>query len=296
MKIHIPASAEAPATDLFVKVLKKEPETVDQTARSVLFLIPGGPGGNHTLYADIEDILFLYTDLVIVDLRGCGYSDPCETRFCTLTQHIHDLESVRISLNLDSIMIHGCSYGAMVALGYAIYYPENLSKLILSSGAASGDFIESAKKNLSVIGSSLQIDAAKTLWAGEFSSPEEFANYYKIMAPLYIFSHAPSEAPPTTKYNIPYNIDLVNLAFTTFLKTFNFIDFLHNVKAKTLIISGENDWITDTKQAEILHSGIPGSCLVIFLRCGHFPWRDQSSKFLTCVQSFIQNDTVTLGL
>lgn len=288
MKIHIPDRINAPETSLFVKFLKKDsPEIFNQRPRDLLLLIPGGPGGNHTLYADIEDALLEHSDLAIIDLRGCGYSDPCDSQFCTLDHHIDDLEAIRIVLHIDRMIMHGCSYGAMVALGYAIHYPHNIEKLMLSSGAASGDFINSAQRNLSTKGTALQIETAKTLWEGQFTSPEEFSAYYKIMAPLYVFNDSAAQTLPALKYNIPYNTDLVNLAFTTFLKDFDFTDRLAEVRAETLIFTGENDWITDVEQAKILHRGIPESTLEILPQCGHFPWRDQRDKFLARVKSFI---------
>src|SRR3990167_6110703 len=106
MKIHIPETREAPETFLFVKLLQK----AAAYKRDIIFLLPGGPGGNHSLYADIEDALFEFADLAIIDLRGCGYSDPSDIKYCTLTQHLHDIEIVRQRLEINSFILHGCSY------------------------------------------------------------------------------------------------------------------------------------------------------------------------------------------
>ena len=154
MKVYIPKDENTPSTNLYVKILRKKPADCHAT-RNTLFLIPGGPGGNHSLYADIEDKLLEFADLVIPDLRGCGYSDSSDVKFCSLEQHIRDIEALRQQLGIKKFMIHGCSYGAIVALGYTISYSKNLSKLILSSGVASGEFLDSAKKNLLKIGSDI---------------------------------------------------------------------------------------------------------------------------------------------
>ncbi|MFC3909441.1 alpha/beta fold hydrolase [Legionella dresdenensis] len=286
MKIHIPPRVDAPETNLFAKIIKRFSNT--EWDRDVMILIPGGPGGNHTLYADIEESLLEYADLVILDLRGCGYSDKADVRFCTLEHHIRDIEAVRIALNINKPIIHGCSYGAIVALGYAISpYSENLSKLILSSCAASGDFIRAAQENLKKRGTPEQIKIAELLWEGKFESPEQFAEYYKTMAPLYVY-HAPKpEELPILKYNIPYNTDLVNYAFKGFLLEFDYRPHLTKVKTPTLIFSGKNDWIIDTEQAEILYAGIARSTLITLDECGHFPWKDQKSAFLSSLKFFL---------
>jgi len=285
MKIKIAARDDAPETRLYAKIVRQS--NTKEWDRSVMILIPGGPGGNHTLYADIEDDLLKYADLVIIDLRGCGYSEKSDVRFCTLDHHICDIEAVRASLKIPTPIIHGCSYGAMVALGFAIFFPDNLSKLILSSGAASGDFIRSAKANLLRRGSPEQIEMAKILWEGKFESPEQFAEYYKVMANLYIYHLPTSGNLPALKHNIPYNVELVNYAFKSFLLEFDYRKLLDKIKVNTLIFSGKNDWITDTAHAEVLHSGIKGSTLFSLDECGHFPWKDQKNLFLSHLGKFL---------
>ena len=288
-KINIPASQAAPETNLFIEVVRKDcSEQLDQWEREVLFLIPGGPGGNHTLYAQIKDELLKYGDLVIVDLRGCGLSDSCDVDFCSLDQHIHDLETLREKLNIEKPVIHGCSYGALVALGHAVSYPDSLSKLILTSGAASFEFIEKAKQNLTQRGSAKQIEMGNLVWNGSFESPEQFGEYYKTLAPLYIFTHDPNEIPLTVKSSIPHNMELTNRAFTTYLKTFDYRQELEKVKVPTLIFSGQNDWIMDPSEAVILSKGIADSELVIIDKCGHFPWKDKKDAFFKALSRFMR--------
>jgi len=287
MNIAIAAREDAPQTRLYTKIIKHS--NTQQWDRDVMFLIPGGPGGNHTLYADIEEALLQYADLVIIDLRGCGYSEEADVQVCTLEHHVRDIEAVRLYLNIPEPIIHGCSYGAMVALGFAIRFPNNLSKLILSSGAASGDFVKSAKANLEQKGTSEQIEMAKILWEGRFEGPEQFAEYYKLLAPLYVYYLPSPEELPTLKNSIPYNIELVNYAFKNFLIKFDYRNQLKEVIVPVLIFSGKNDWITDTNQAKILQTGISQSILIVLEKCGHFPWKDQADLFLTNISHFLQN-------
>ena len=286
--MHIPLSQrnEIPATDIFVKALRRTSENDFSWKRGVIVLIHGGPGGNHTLYADIEDDLLKIFDVVMLDLRGCGLSRKSDVQYCTLDNHIDDLDIVLKTLNIAKPNIFGCSYGAIVALGYSIKYPDNVSKMILCSGAVSGEFIECAKKNLEKIGNSEQIEAAKMLWNGAFETQEQFSDYYKIMAPLYIYNKNQLFNSPITSSNIPYNIELVNFAFTTFLPKFDFRKQLDFVKVKTLIFSGMSDWLFDNSQVDILHQGIKNSCVINLKNCGHFPWKDRRIKFFSIIKKF----------
>jgi proline iminopeptidase len=288
MFISIPGRSDIPETELFLKIIKKNNTQDFLWYRDTIILIHGGPGGNHTLYSDIEQELLKIADLVLIDLRGCGLSSKIETKYCTLDTHIDDLCILLNILKIPNPIIHGCSYGAIVTLGFSIRYPKIPKKIILSSCATSSSFIKSAKENLKKRGTGEQIRAAERLWNGNFENSEQFVAYYKSMASLY-FSKEPNNSLPATSQNIPYNVELINLAFTTFLKTFDFCKDLNKIQAQTLIFSGKDDWICDIQQAKVLHHGINHSILVILDKCGHFPWKDQREKFLTFMNDFINH-------
>lgn len=288
--VTIPARNNIPSTDIFVKIIKKDNTQNFIWPREVMILIHGGPGGNHTLYSDIESDLLEMADLILIDLRGCGLSTKIDVQHCTLNNHIDDLQLILQALKISDPIIHGCSYGAIVTLGFSIFYPDTPKKIILSSCAVSGDFIGEAKENLKRLGTVQQIMAAEKLWNGTFENAEQFIAYYNIMTSLYIFNMKTNHTLPATSQNISYNIELVNFAFTTFLKTFNFRDELSKIKALTLIFSGKNDWIFDHKHAETLHSEIKHSLLISLDNCGHFPWKDQREIFLSIIKNFIETN------
>jgi len=58
------------------------------------------------------------------------------------------------------------------------------------------------------------------LFSGGFKTSLEFEEFYKIMAPLYVYKHQQQDAVPTTKSKIPYNVDVTNLGFGNFLIRF----------------------------------------------------------------------------
>lgn len=283
--ITIPQRQDKPEASIFVKILRKNKNLNAPWDRPVMILIHGGPGGNHTLYSDIENDLFELADLVIPDLRGCGLSSKAKVLDCTLNTHINDIDSLIRVLSISEPVIHGCSYGGIVALGYGAKFPNNISTLILSSCAVSGQFIDNAKRNLLNIGTSEQIAIAENLWNGTFKSADHFSDFYRIMAPLYIYNLNISHIPSTQV--IPYNYELVNISFTTFLTNFDFTKNLSHVNAPTLIFSGNNDWIIDCNQAKIINDGIKNSKLVNLDKCGHFPWKDRRSDFLINLTNFL---------
>ncbi|MHB1221933.1 MAG: alpha/beta fold hydrolase [Gammaproteobacteria bacterium] len=286
MKITIPQRADAPNTNLYVDIITISGSKLGD--RAVIFLIPGVPGGNHTVFYEIQDELLRYGDLVLFDPRGCGQSDASAAKYCSLNSYIDDIQAIRERLCLGKIILLGGSYGAMAALGYAVKYNEYLEKLILLGGAPSYRFLETAKVNLKNRGSLEQKIAAKSLFDGTFKDDEHFKKYYQITSSLYLFKkEAQQNASPTTRSNVPYNIEITNFGFSDFLRKFNFENELKNISCNTLILAGKNDWINDPKHSRFMAKHIQKSQLVIFDDCGHFIWADQREKFFQALNNFL---------
>ena len=259
--------------------------------RHVLILMPGGPGNDHTVcdYAgtSFADALLPYVDVILFDPRGCGDSETSAIEYCTLEHYIDDVEAIRehfkIPPHLSTLM--GVSYGAIAALGYAIKYPSTFDKLILVCGGASGEFLQEARQNLLKIGTPAQQIMGEKILTGTFTySPDVVSEYYETMGPLYSCTFKPGMPTPS----ITFNVELANFGFSKFLKEFDYRPQLSQVKSRTLIISGEDDWIADNRQAEIVHKGIVGSELVVYQHCGHMIWIDQWDQFLCDVIDFIK--------
>jgi len=284
--IHIPARNNTPATRIYCKIMQKE--NGEPGGRPVMLLVPGGPGGNHTVYLPIAEYLLSFADLIFFDPRGCALSDPSDAVYCTIDDYIDDIEVIRSHFNVNKMILLGGSYGAMASLGYAIKYADRLKKLILLAGAPSYKFMETAKKNLEKKGTPEQKAIADKLWNGEFKDAQEFADFYHIMAPLYSVNTL--AAPPTTSSGIPYNIEVTNLGFKTFLRTFKFENDLEKISCPTLLICGADDWINDPVHSKLMAEKISGSVLHVLDHCGHFAEDDQPTLFFSAIKSFIEKN------
>lgn len=280
-QIYIPARAQTPATQFYCKFIQKE----KTRRRPVIILVPGGPGGNHSVYLPITDYLLQFADLILFDPRG-GSSLASDAQYCTIEHYIDDIEAIRSYFNLEKIILLGGSYGSMASLGYAIRYPEKLEKLILLAGAPSYKFIEAAKKNLDRKGNTQQKIVAQKLWEGTFHNAKEFSDFYRIMAPLYCVNS--KTTPPTTSSEIPYNVEVTNLGFRQFLRTFDYENEIEKITCPTLIIWGAEDWINDLCYATFIAEKIPKSTLHIFENCGHFAEVDQPTLFFNALNSFLE--------
>ena len=98
-----------------------------------VFFVHGGPGGHcrsehHSLF---NPEIF---KSVIFDQRGCGKSTPYRSLKRNNTENlIEDIEKIRDFLKVKKFFIIGGSWGATLALKYALKYPKNISAILLRS-------------------------------------------------------------------------------------------------------------------------------------------------------------------
>lgn len=96
-----------------------------------IMVVHGGPGGG------CSPAMRRYFDprafrIILFDQRGCGRSRPHASVAQNTTWHlIADMEAIRHMLGIDRWSLFGGSWGATLALIYAITHPERVSHLIL---------------------------------------------------------------------------------------------------------------------------------------------------------------------
>lgn len=113
---------------------------VNHPSRKVL-LLHGGPGATHE-YFEAFDSYFPGADIeyYYYDQLGSYYSDqPDEPDLWEVPRFVEEVEQVRqaLGLNKDNFFLLGHSWGGILALEYALKYPQNLKGLIISNMMAS---------------------------------------------------------------------------------------------------------------------------------------------------------------
>ncbi len=96
-----------------------------------VIVLHGGPGGG------CSPAMRRYFDpsvyrIVLFDQRGCGRSRPHASVDDNTTWHlVSDIETIRRTLGIDRWMTFGGSWGATLALVYAITHPDRVEHLVL---------------------------------------------------------------------------------------------------------------------------------------------------------------------
>ena len=267
------------------------PDGDQMRRRPVLFLLHGGPGGDHGSFKKTVGQLRDVAQLVYVDHRGSGRSDPVEIESCTLDTNIDDVERLRENLGLESISLLGSSYGGMVAQGYAIRYPDNLGRLVLSATAPSFRFLAEAQERVEREGSEEQKRVCQWLWEGTFQSLDQLKRYYRAMAPWYAVSFQEEKFEESWGRGIR-NFQQTNLGFSSFLREFDFTPQLDQLRCPVLVLAGEKDWICAADQSREIARRIPQAELHVFPDAAHSIAEDQPDEFLALVRQFLDVDDI----
>ncbi|MEC3863122.1 prolyl aminopeptidase [Mesobacterium sp. TK19101] len=96
-----------------------------------VIVLHGGPGGG------CSPAMRRYFDpkvfrAVLFDQRGCGRSRPHASVTNNTTWHlVDDIERIRTDLGIEDAIVFGGSWGATLALIYAISHPERVRQLVL---------------------------------------------------------------------------------------------------------------------------------------------------------------------
>src|SRR6516162_668156 len=106
--------------------------------KPTLLLLHGGPGLDHSLYKPALSTLADVAQVVFLDHRGNGRSDPGPNESWTLAQWADDVRAFCDALEITRPIVYGASFGGMVALAYATRHPDHPAKLVLVSTEAKG--------------------------------------------------------------------------------------------------------------------------------------------------------------
>ncbi len=119
--------------------------TATQGRGTPLVLCHGGPGA----YDNLGPVADMIDDIATVfryDQRGCGRSDrrpPYD-----ITTYIDDLDALREHWGLGSWVLAGHSWGASLALGYCLTFPDRVIGFVsIAGGGISNDWSEEYHRN-----------------------------------------------------------------------------------------------------------------------------------------------------
>lgn len=262
----------------------------------VLVCHPGGPGFSATYFGDLAALWEQFT-LVMLNPRGTGGSDrPSDKSAYTIDDYVSDLEELRLHLGLERMLLLGHSHGGVVAQAYAAAHPGRVRALVLASTLARFAAEQEAAMKAAMDKRANQpwyadaVAALETEQAGEFESDEQVSELAFRELPMYFAHFGAAEAGYLdTLKTETVNADTLRLFNREIFNTFDLRSRLPKITAKTLVITGEEDFITGPMCADEICACIPSSQRVVIGDAGHFVFVEQAQPFHDEVAAFLEN-------
>jgi proline iminopeptidase len=268
----------------------------------VIIVLHGGPDFDQSYLLPEMDRLSDSYRLIYYDQRGRGKSaSNVRPEDVTLASDIVDLEKVRLYFHLESVTLLGHSWGTVIALEYALKYPERVSHLILMNpGPASReDYLQLRKDWLEKRPEAMaQRKAISETTAYKEGDPEAVTAYYQIH-----FKPALARPEDYEKLIARMHADFTKegvlkaravedrLMQDTWAKPdFDLLPHLKALKIPTLVLSGDHEFIP-AATAEHIAQVIPNARLVILKDCGHFTFMECPAETHGQIDAFFAGTT-----
>jgi len=265
------------------------------TGNVPVLTLHGGPGFPHYYFECFED--FLPPDRIrfwYYDQLGCGFSDrPDDPSLWTVGRFREEVEQVRVALDLERFVLYGQSWGGMLAIEYALAYPQHLSGLVISNMTAS---VPSYIKYVNELRAAMpsDIDSAMKVYEdrGDHLAPE-----YQQLVMDYLYSKHICRLEPWPEPAIRSLVNLNTQVYNTmqgpseFTVLGNFKDWdrwadLHRMTMPTLLMVGRHDTMS-VADIQRMGSLIPNSQVVVCENGSHWAMYDDQVAYFGALVPFL---------
>jgi proline iminopeptidase len=257
-----------------------------------LAMMHGGPGMDHALLLPLKQLADSFT-LVYYDHRCNGRSQGPPITTMNWENLTADADALRQALGFERWTVLGYSFGGMVALEYALRYPENLSRLILVDTGANTDWLcRNMLELLTKRGYSRKAaEAARKLFHREIAPREIFPSLLHFARScLYQFNPFVSLSGPTIKYSA----EALNYGFGTLLRGWNVMARLGEINTPTLVIAGRYDFQFPAAHQMLLVDLIPNARLELIEKAGHNAPIERPAEVMRLVRDFLFSKTTQI--
>jgi proline iminopeptidase len=256
--------------------------------KPTLLLLHGGPGFDHSIYKPTFSALADIAQVVYLDHRGNGRSDPGSPETWTLAQWADDVRAFCEVLGIAHPIVLGVSFGGMVALAYATRHPSHPAKLILVSTEAAGGSHRERRVALFERFGGPEVGAlARRRFLEGHTDAATLEAWVRLAFPHYT--------------RTPRHPDVVarairNPAVTRWFtrpegegNTFDLFPALSRVQCPTLVMGGDDDPMTPIECQMDIAAALPAPLVRFerFAACGHGVLPDAPERAMTVIRDFI---------
>jgi proline iminopeptidase len=260
-----------------------------------LLTLHGGPGFPHYYLECFED--FLPQDRIrfwYYDQLGCGFSDcPDDSSLWTVDRFREEVEQVRGTLGLDRFVLYGHSWGGILAIEYALAYPQYLTGLVISNMTAS---IPSYVNHVGALRAALPSDISDAMHTfedrGDYLAPEYPQLLMAHLYSKYLCRLDPLPEPAMRSFeNVNAQVYNTMQGPSEFTVTGNFKNWdrwpdLHRISMPTLLLVGRHDTMA-VEDIEQMGTLIPRSQVVVCENGSHLAMYDDQESYFGALVPFV---------
>lgn len=273
-------------TSIFVKTMG--------AGEPILFL-HGGPGLSHDYFLPHVAPLADKHRLIFYDQRGSGRSAVNLTADdMSMAHFVEDINFLMAELQIEKVHLLGHSFGGLIAMQFAIKYPEKVKSLILcNSVAASKEFDELSARNQQEAMTPQDDAARKAIFASEHfknGAPEAYELLFKVG-----FKRSFSDTLKVDQLGLNLNSNFAASSKLLYglsgdLMAYDLHANLASLQMPALVIHGSAD-LLPAEAGKKLAATLPGSQYVAFEQSGHFPFIEQPVEFSKVIADFVNTTT-----
>lgn len=257
-------------------------------------VLHGGPGAHHDYLLPGFDLLARGRTLVYYDQRGGGRSPVGRDVPVGWREHVDDLEALRSIWGIDRLDLCGYSWGALLAMLYAITYPQRVGSLALVSPAPAAKSERLAfEQNLARRNATPELVAARAALSASGLRSQDVAAYNQRLFELAVsgYFHDPRLASQLTPFRITGRTQ--QEVWNSLGDDFDIRPALSRLDVRALVVHGDDDPIplpSAAATADALNAP-----LVVLPDCGHVPYVEAVDGFVKALDEFLPKGTWDLG-
>ena len=262
-----------------------------------VLLMHGGPGVDHTTMLPFQSLADQFT-LVLYDHRCNGRSSGVEVSTMTWENLTADAEALRQSLGFEKWAMLGHSFGGMVALEYALRYPQSLSHLVLLDTCGDAWWVQkNAPQILAKRGNKKStVKTAELFYNGEIT-PEEFMPSVRKLSTAYYHKLNLLQLAHDISIGMRMKTrpEALIFGYSKLLKGWTVMDRLDEIKVPTLVMAGRDDFQFPPEHQAALAAGIPNARLEIIERAGHNSHSERPAEVMEAFKTFMDAENIPEG-
>jgi proline iminopeptidase len=278
---------DVPGGALFTRTIGAGPTVV---------VIHGGPGTlDHTYLLPYMDGLADFGRLVYYDQRGHGRSlgalSPTDV---TIERFVADLDAVCAATGEDAVTLLGHSWGAHLALRFALRHPARVARIILVNTAPvtqadHQDFVAFRRER----GGSL---IGELRWLLTTTAYADGDPHLEVDLLRRVFSIGIVRPMDVARLNLRVSRENVlrgriiaqRFEETLYSQPFDLLPDLADLHVPTLVLHGDQDFVPGTIASGIA-AALPRARLAVLPACGHFAYLEASDAVHAEIAKFIKD-------